>query len=198
MTRRAILGTAATGRVGAAARLLSAGLLAVLLWLGVSAAAQAKDLNLAAFFGRWQGTGISETEDSIYFRVTSRDMDVQISPAGEGGFSISWTTVQRQSGPADAPRAERKTTEMTFQPTGRRNMWKAVESVDPMDGTFAWATLKGNTLTINTFLIEPNGDFRLHVYNRTLSGLGMQLDFTALTNGEAARTVSARLVKVAN
>lgn len=177
---------------------LAAGLLAALLCLAGIGAAQAKDLSPAAFFGHWQGTGISETEDSIYFRVTSRDMDVRIGPAGQGGFAITWTTVQRQSGAADDPKAERKTTEIVFQPTGRKNVWKAADAVDPMDGTYAWAVLKNATLTINTFAIQPDGAFRLHVYDRTLSGLGMTLDFTALADGESARTVSARLVKISN
>lgn len=179
-------------------RPLLAVLLAGLFCAGGSAAAQARDLNLAAFFGHWQGTGISETEDSLYFRVTSRDMDVRIAAEDQGGFRIAWTTVQRQTGAADDPKAERKTTEMVFLATGRKNVWKAQTATDPMTGTYAWATLKGATLAINTFVIQPNGAFRLHVYNRTISGLGMELGFVAFADGEAARTVNARLVKVGN
>ncbi|MFC3229604.1 hypothetical protein ACFOGJ_20315 [Marinibaculum pumilum] len=177
---------------------LAAFLVAILVLSAGALPAQARDLNLPAFFGHWQGTGISETEDSIYFRVTSRDMDVRISGADQGGFRIVWTTVQRQSGAADNPNAERKTTEMMFLPTGRKNVWKSQTAADPMTGTYAWATLQGATLSINTFVIQGNGDFRLHVYKRTITGLGMELDFIAFADGEAARTVSARLVKVGN
>ncbi len=181
-----------------AAQPLLAVIVAALLWAGGATAVQARDLNLAAFFGHWQGTGISETEDSLYFRVTSRDMDVRVSAADPGGFRIVWTTVQRQSGAADDPKAERKTTEMVFMPTGRKNVWKAQDSADPMAGTYSWATLKGATLAINTFVIQPSGAFRLHVYKRTISGLGMELAFIAFADGEEARTVNARLVKVGN
>lgn len=177
---------------------LAAGLLCILLWVVGGSAVSAQELNLPAFFGQWQGTGISETDDSIYFRVTSRDMDVRIGANDQGGFNIEWATVQRQRGAADDPQAQRRTTALTFLPTGRRNVWKAADAGDPMSGTYAWAALQGRTLTINTFVIAPDGGFRLHVYNRTLSGLGMELDFVAIADGEPARSVKARLVKVGN
>jgi len=177
---------------------LAAGLFAALTWMAASSGAMAQELGLPAFFGQWQGTGISETDDSIYFRVTSRDMDVRIGPSDQGGFNIEWATVQRQRGAVDDPQAQRRVTAMTFLPTGQRNVWKAADSVDPMSGTYSWASLKGRTLTLNTFVIAADGSFRLHVYHRTLSGLGMELDFIAFADGEPVRTVKARLVKTAN
>ena len=61
------------------------------------AGASAKDLNLAAFFGTFKGSGVSENRDSLYFGTTIRDLDVTIQPAGKG-FTIEWTTVIRRGG----------------------------------------------------------------------------------------------------
>lgn len=52
-----------------------------------SGGAQAADLGIKAFFGNFQGGGVSENDDSLYFGVTARDFDVDIQPTGQG-FSV--------------------------------------------------------------------------------------------------------------
>jgi hypothetical protein len=44
--------------------------------------AQAADLGIKAFFRNFQGGGVAENDDSLYFGVTARDFDVDIQPTG--------------------------------------------------------------------------------------------------------------------
>ena len=60
-------------------------------------AVSAADPNITAFYGKFQGGGIAENDDSIYFGVTTRDFDFTIGPAGNG-FSVEWTSVIRGGG----------------------------------------------------------------------------------------------------
>ena len=50
----------------------------------VAAPLGAQELSIAAFYGHWKGSGISESETSLYFRLTARDLDVVIRPEGAG------------------------------------------------------------------------------------------------------------------
>jgi len=168
----------------------------VLLW---SSQGQAQSqVNINAFFGKWSGSAISESNISVNFRLTARDMDVEIRPDG-GGFSVVWTTVLRQRGNPDSPTAERRSTQLRFEPTTRPNVWRAVGARDPLvDDPFAWARLNGQTLTVHTMVIRDDGGYDMQVYERTLKPTGMDLQFTAFRDGEERRTARGRLVKVGN
>lgn len=162
------------------------------------AAAQSNDVAVAAFFGKWSGSGVSESEVSIYFRLSTRDLDVTIGPRGQG-FEVNWTTVQRQRGAPESPTPERKSTAIRFVPTERANVWRAAGSTDPLiDATYAWARIQGQTLTVHTLAIGEDGGYEMQIYNRTLTPLGMTLDFVAFRNGEERRTAKGRLVKIGN
>lgn len=174
-------------------------LAAIILGLGTgSSLAQTRDIPINAFFGKWVGSGVSQTEESIAFQFTHRDLNVTINPVGNG-FSVSWTTVQRQKGDPTKPAESRKATSMTFVPIGRPNVWRATGSLDPMGGNaYSWAKLRGQTLTVNSFAIQPDGSYEMQTYDRTLSGLGMQLEFSRLVDGDVKRTVRGQLTKFAD
>ena len=70
---------------------------AAFLLILVSLPAAAADLPLDAFYGRYQGSGIAENRDSLYFGVTVRDLDVLIGAEGSG-FFVEWTSVIRSGG----------------------------------------------------------------------------------------------------
>ncbi len=70
------------------ARWLLAGALAA--WPLAATPAWAQDLSHAAFYGNWKGSALSESELSVYFRLTERDLDVTIGPAG-AGFTVAWS-----------------------------------------------------------------------------------------------------------
>lgn len=169
----------------------------VLLAFSSGGAAAQDTVNISAFFGQWSGTGVSESNVSLYFRLTSRDLDVTIGPDGDG-FMVDWTTVQRQRGDPDNPTPERKSNALLFVPTDRPNVWRATGSSDPLlDERYAWARLAGQTLTVHTLVINESGGYDMQVYTRTLGALGMNLEFVAFRDGEERRTAKGRLIKIA-
>ena len=158
----------------------------------------AQDASASAFHGHWQGSGVSESEVSINFRMTARDLDVVITPTGDG-FSIAWTTVQRQKGDPNNPSVVRKGSEIVFQSSGRDGVWheargKGFEAGD----RYAWSRIEENTMITQIVEVDDEGRSDLHVYRRTLSGSGMALDFRRLIDGELVRTVDGKLIKIAN
>lgn len=159
----------------------------VLLYAGLTAPAYAQDLAIDAFYGRWSGTGVSESNISVNFRLTSRDLDVNIQPDG-GAFVVDWTTVQRQKGNPNDPTPVRKGTLIRFVATDRANVWKAEDLDDPLQGgRYAWARIKKQTLSIHTMTISDDGGYEMQVYHRTLLPFGMDLEFVSFRNGEARR-----------
>lgn len=162
--------------------------------------AGAETVAIDAFFGVWNGNAISESEISSNFRLTSRDLNVEIRPAGgqAGAFTLEWTTVQRQSGDPSKPREKIKVQTATFQPTANANVWTAEGSGDPMDAGYVYARLHDQTLTVYSLEAAEDGILEVQIYRRTLTSLGMELTFTRLVDGQQIRSVKGRLVKFAN
>ena len=172
-----------------------AGALALSLWLTLSAAAAAQDLSIRAFTGQWGGSAVANNRDSLYFGVTIRDLDVTITPKA-GGFAIAWTTVIRRGGTPGKPKVRKKSVAMEFVSAGRKGVWRLASSGDMLRGSpYGWARLKGRTLTVYLMEIDAGGTYWLARYARTLSGSGMDLEFTALRDGEPARIVRGKLVR---
>jgi hypothetical protein len=169
--------------------------LVALLWASPAAA---KDVAIAAFFGVWEGSAVSESEISLYFRLTSRDIGVEVRPAGEG-FSITWKTVQRQKGDPDNPTEELKSATTTYRPL-RPGVWAAEGNADPLTAgdPYSWAYVRDNTLVIKSMAIRADGTHEMQIYERTLGGTGMELQFTRLQDGAEVRRAKGRLIKVAN
>ncbi|HZD26827.1 MAG TPA: hypothetical protein VE631_11235 [Alphaproteobacteria bacterium] len=154
-------------------------------------------VKLAAFAGKWQGSAVSESDISSRFRLTSRDIDVEIRPTGDG-FDLKWQTVQRQKGEPGNPEEVLKASSLSFVQV-RPRLWRAIGNADPVESgaPYAWAHLSGQTLTVSSLQIYPDGRHEVQVYKRTLDGNGMQLEFTRAVEGEPVRTAKGRLVKVA-
>ena len=166
------------------------------LWLAAGVSVRAQDVPISAFYGKWIGSGVSQSESSIAFHYTHRDLNVTVTAAGTG-FAVSWTTIQRQKGDPNNPTPVKKTGSTTFTPTGRVNVWRPTRAPDPIGGQiYSWARLKGQTLTVNSLQILPDGGYEMQVYDRTLSGLGMELEFSRIVSGKLIRTVKGRLVKL--
>lgn len=161
-------------------------------------ATQADDLPLQAFFGHYQGSGVAENADSLYFGVTVRDLDVRIAPEAPG-FSIEWTSVIRGGGDPNNPDVRKRTQRMSFVPSAKPGVFDAVGKQDPRDPDgLGWASINERTLTVHVLRITESGGYVIQTYNRTLEGTGMQLKFVNVANGEPQREVDARLVKVGN
>lgn len=159
------------------------------------APAQAQDARLSEFAGTYQGSGVAEGRDNVYFTVTARDLDVTVKPK-DGGFDITWTTITH--GTQRGQRVVRKTETASFVAGGKPNVFRAATPVEPMAGTpYYWARISGRTLTVYAMLIGANGAYELTSWSRTLNPSGMDLTFRRLSDGEAVRTVRGKLVKVA-
>ena len=171
--------------------------LALIFTFCLSPAVSAADLSIKAFAGKWQGNAISQSNISVNFRLTNRDIDVEIRPAGNG-FEITWKTVQRQRGNPDNPSEVLRETSLTFNAV-RPNVWEAAGNGDPVRGgdAYAWAYIKEQTLVINSLQIYADGRHEIQIYRRRLVGTGMELEFIRNVSGEEVRTASGLLVKVA-
>ena len=171
--------------------------IAGLLAMSVAGGAQAADLSIKAFFGKFQGGGVAENDDSLYFGVTARDFDVDIQPV-DTGFSVSWTSVIRSGGVPGKPESRRKTSMRTFKPSSRPGIWEAAKSKSPVNGgELCWARVKDNTLTVFLMVVRKDGAYELQQYDRKILPTGMALVFTRLRDGDKVRSVKGRLVKVA-
>jgi hypothetical protein len=166
-------------------------------WLALALPAGAADLNIKAFFGKFTGSGVAQSEDSIYFATTVRDTDVQIGPTPDG-FRMTWTTVLRQGGDPNNPNIRRRQTTMDFVQQPQLNQFKAKPSDAIPPGGQSWARISGNTLTVYIFSVDENGRYEIQSYARTLTGAGMDLVFSRIRDGEEMRTVKAKLTRMAN
>ena len=157
-------------------------------------AAFAQDAKLADFAGAYQGGGVAEGRDNVYFTVTARDLDVAIRTR-DGGFDLTWTTISHRN--QREGRTTRKTETISFVGTERPNVFRAAEPVEPLDGeAYYWARIAGRTLTVYAMTIAGNGAYELTSWARTLTASGMELTFSRLSDGDAVRTVRGKLVRV--
>lgn len=168
------------------------------LWAGVATAQGrdgARDAPISAFYGRWVGSGLSESGLSSTFRLTQRDFDVEVQPDGDG-FRLTWTTVQRQKGDPLNPKIVRRERAVNFKPAGQPSVWRSAENTDPLTGQpYIWARMERQTLVVTVLDMEPDGRWEMQIFRRTLSDLGMKLDFIRMADGEPQRTAQGRLTK---
>lgn len=179
-----------------------AGMIAVIfgvaVWLALApgAANAQTQAKIDMFFGNWAGGGVSETKtDSSRFMLGQRELDVDIKPAGAGGFEIIWSTLQKRKGPAGrAAEGGWKLTTLVFTPAGE-GRWRA-EGGDPLqDGQFSWAVIEENALVIRTFTVTEDGSAENQMYRRTVSGDSMELFYMRTVDGELKRNAMGRLAR---
>lgn len=167
-------------------------------WLGsMDAVLAAENLAIGAFYGTWKGTGEAHSPGS-YFAMTARDLDVKIAPKGDG-FAVAWTTVTYPGGEASSAKIRRKSSAIDFLPSGKPGIFKAARAGDPFAGeAYAWARIKGQTLTVYVLNIDDDGAYVIQSYDRTLTGFAMELTFTRIRDDEPERTAKGKLIKIAD
>ncbi len=169
---------------------------ALALLVAAANPARAQTLPLDAFFGTFEGTGLARSDVSDYFGLTVRDLDVTIGPAAGGGLTIAWTTVIRSGGDPDNPNVRRKSASVTFTPSERPGIYRATDASDVLGGgSYAWAYVDGYSLVVHSLSVPDGGAYVMQTYKRTLSDLGMSLEFTSVRDGETLRRVEGRLTK---
>ena len=107
--------------------------------------------------------------------------------------------VLRQGGDPDNPDVRRKSNSLTFVPSDLPGVYRATTSGDALAGQpLAWAYVDGYTLTVHSLVVLDGGGYVMQTYHRTLSDMGMALEFISIKNGETARRVEGRLTKRIN
>ena len=161
------------------------------LGLGALASASAAD-GVEAFYGRFQGAGITQDPNTLYFGFDERAVDVEIGPDGQG-FFVDWTTVIRDYRDAE-PR--RRNARLSFDPTDRAGIFLQREAATGLSEGLAWASVQNNVMTVRVLAILEDGTYRLQTYERSLTEDGMFLFFRSDQDGGTVRYVTARLKKV--
>ena len=155
-----------------------------------------------AFFGAYVGSGVAELSDGT---TQNRDMDVSVEPYKDEGFTIRWITVIHQ-GDRTAPDVKRRAVEEDFLPSEdnpgvyilapRGSVFQKAELPNPLEGEpMRWASIKGDTLTVYSLGITPEGTSEMQVYHRTLTDRGMNVAFLRLHDETVELRVAGTLVK---
>ncbi len=175
---------------------ISGAVLMVAVAFGVMPAAVADDLPIAAFAGHFAGTGIAKDEISETFDETLRNIDVIITPDGDG-FALSWATILRKDGDADETNIKQNHHALFFEATEHTSVFQSGVEVDPLAGwPFIWARIQDRTLTIHSLLVHEDGSYEMQTYDRTLTDASMELYFTRFRDGRLVRSVSGIMAKV--
>lgn len=144
---------------------------------------------IKAFYGQYKGEGVAKNRDNLDFSRSMRELDTIIEPDGANGFAVKWTTVIR-----DGDTGRKIDNSFRFVPTAKANVFKSVDSGDPIEkGHYAWARVDGRMLVVNVIEVGSEGQGRWQVYERRLTGDGMELTFRRLDPSGALRIVSGKL-----
>lgn len=167
-----------------------AALLCLVLLVGGTARAQSPD-SLKEFFGRYSGQGVAKNRDNLYFGVQLRDLDTTIEAAGDAGFTVRWTTVSRES---EGQAARRSDQSLTFRPADKPGLYISGQNKDPAQGgLYAWARLEPRTLVVNIVEVTAAGAGVWSIYERRLTGEGLDLTFRRIEPAGTARIVAGKL-----
>ena len=168
-----------------------------LAFAGVFAmSATAADPTIADFAGQWVGKVTVETVGPTEFPHSVRDSGVTVTPGADGGFTLEWSTVKRETGDPDSPSEKAQDTQIAFTPSGERR-WRG-PAADAAKGEALWhARLDGATLTVTGFALVADGGAELQTYRRTLEDGAMALSYTRVVDGEVTRRASGALVRFA-
>jgi hypothetical protein len=153
--------------------------------------------DISRFVGEYSGRAEVETRAGS---ISLRDMSVVIRETGIG-YSVTWTSITEKEG----GRRKVKSYQIEFQPTDRdsvysaamkRNVFGHTEQLDPMKGEpYVWSRITGDTLTVFSMFVAPNGDYEMQQYDRTVVEGGLQLDFNSHRNGMPTRFISTFLTR---
>ncbi|WP_232716238.1 hypothetical protein [Epibacterium ulvae] len=131
----------------------------------------------------------------------TRHLQVQIRD-GEGSFWVKWTTGRvRQDGSL-----KNKSYEVEFRPSDREGIFAAAMRhnvfghavpLNPLKGEpYVWGRIIGDTLTVYSLFIDPDGNYDIQQYDRTLVEGGLMLDFKSHRNGMPLVSVQSFLERL--
>jgi hypothetical protein len=154
--------------------------------------------DLEPYFGAF--VGVAQLEDSATGEVRKRDMDIVIKPFRRGGFEIHWVNVTLIDGRRDVPGVERRVQTVLFEPSADGSFYVEVEEDNPfreraetrpMRGDpVRWASLDDQGLHVYSFVVLEDGRYEIQIYDRTLTEVGIDIDFRRILDGEVVRRVT--------
>lgn len=160
--------------------------------LGWGTLAMAAGAGPEAFYGRYQGSGVTQSPNLAFLGLDTRDLDVQIGPDGNG-FFVEWTTVIRDVADRET---RRNAARISFEPSGRPGIYLERAAASRVADGLSWATVQDGSLIIRVLAILDNGAYDIQTYERSLTEKGMFLYFRSDRDGQTVRFVTASLKKV--
>ncbi|MFS4583124.1 hypothetical protein [Phaeobacter sp. C3_T13_0] len=170
------------------AHLCIGGIAALMLMVALGLTGPAMAADVRPFFGDYEGSLVVPNPDGT---EEHRDATVEIGPISdsEDSFFVQWTTTSlKKDG-----RRKTKSYNVEFQATERsdifaaamkRNVFGHTVQLDPMKGEpYVWGRIVGDTLTVFSMFIGPNGDYEMQQYDRTLAEGGLDLVYSSHRNG---------------
>jgi hypothetical protein len=158
-----------------------------------SIAAQAQDdaQKPEYFYGRFTGGAEIKGDPNAPAR---RESEVEVAPTSNG-FQITWTTLSLD--PSNVGGVKVKTAVEKFVRTEHPQLFRSEEDGDPLGGTpLTWASITGNTLTMTTLTVWPDGTHDVASWARRVVDDQMHLLFTRIQDGEIVRRVEGELVRI--
>ena len=152
---------------------------------GIATAAERPE-PIDPFVGFWQGTSAPQG-------AVLRDATVIVEREPGQAFTLTWKNFSSADDGAGLVLRERT---LDFVPSGRPGLWRAEDSGDPVTGFAAWASIDGDTLTVDVVAVNEAGGLERQTYQRTVSGDEMMLLFTRVRDGAEDREIQGRLFRL--
>lgn len=171
-------------------------LAAVLLLAAAGApAALADDVQISAFYGRFEGTGVTEKLETVHYGLAAPDLDVEIGPTADG-FYVSYIAVDRESPDPASEKVKRQTVRIQFVPSGHSGTYRSATPDSKVGGNFAWAMVSGQSLQVHFVGQDAGGGLEVQSYERTLTELGMTAEYSRVRNAAQLLFLRGRMIKV--
>ena len=78
----------------------------------------------------------------------------------------------------------------------KKNVFGKSVPLDPIKGEpYVWARIHGKTLTVHAMMVTDDGVYEMQVYDRTITGNGMDLKFSRVRDGKTPKLITGSLLK---
>jgi hypothetical protein len=168
-----------------------------------SAAAVAQESPISPFAGVY--VGAADVYDGDGTLVGQRDLEIIIEELGRNRFRITWTNVSLVDGRRDVPGVERRVGVATFEPGDQPNVYvqetrgslfEREEDIDFLEGdALRWASIEGDRMGMYSIALTEEGLLEVQSYVRTLTDIGMDLDFRRMYDGRIDRRIEGTAVR---
>lgn len=168
-----------------------------------SPAAVAQESPISPFAGVY--VGAADVYDGDGNLVGQRHLEIIIEELGRNRFRITWTNVSLVDGRRDLPGVERRVGVATFEPGDQPNVYvqetrgslfEREEDIDFLEGdALRWASIEGDRMGMYSIALTEEGLLEVQSYVRTLTDIGMDLDFRRMYDGRIDRRIEGTAVR---